>query len=79
MIALALAAPIPNRSRRRVSASAALRLIFGVGCSLLSTWAATGTGASGLADGAAKAVTDRLVRTAKTREDKTDLRIRDAP
>lgn len=66
MIALALEAPIPKRSRRRVSASAAFRLT-------LADWsvldcAVMGVGASDLMDGAAVVVTERVVRKAKIRE-----------
>lgn len=68
MIALALAAPIPKRSRRRVSASAALRLTF-ADCSDWVIWVGMGVGASGLIDGAAVVATERVVRKAKIREE----------
>ena len=67
MIALAFAAPMPKRSRRKVSASAALRLTL-AGCSVLESWAVMGVGASGLREGAAVVVRERVVRKAKIRE-----------
>ena len=67
-IAFALEAPIPNRSRRRVSASAALRLTL-VDCSILVIWVKIGVGASGLMEGAAVVATEREVRKAKTRDE----------
>lgn len=59
---------MPKRSRRRVSASAALRLTL-VDCSVLVIWVVMGVGGSGLIDGAAVVATEIVVRKAKIREE----------
>ena len=69
---------MPNRSRRRVSASAALRLTL-VDCSVLVIWVEMGVGGSGLMDGAAVVATERLVRKAKMRDEMYRFCIGDAP
>lgn len=77
-MAFALAAPMPKRSRRRVSASAELRLTL-VDCSTLVIWVAMAVGVSGLVAGAAVVASERLVRKAKMRDEKYALCIGDAP
>lgn len=69
---------MPNRSRRRVSASAALRLTL-VDCSVCVICTEMGDGASGLAEGAAVVATEMLVRKAKSREETYVLYIDEAP
>ena len=69
---------MPNRSRRRVSASAALSLTL-VDCSVLVIWVEIGVGGSGLMDGAAVVATERLVRKAKMRDEMYRFCIGDAP
>lgn len=77
-MAFALEAPMPNKSRRSVSALAALRLTF-VDCSVLAAWTRVGAATPGLATGAAVVATERLVRKAKMREEMNVFCIGDAP
>lgn len=58
---------MPKRSRRRVSASAALRLTL-EDCSDWVIWVVMGLGSSGLIDGAAVVAAESVVRKAKIRE-----------